>query len=110
MTDTPSRPPRPGLAQLLIDNKLISEAQADLAVIDQEITGMGFDEVVLLRGWIDRETLYKVAPWLNAPASAASQAASNEIMELGTSIGTTYQENLKVYRRLIEKILGKGWD
>jgi hypothetical protein len=29
---------------------------------------------------------------------------------LSTSIGTTYQENLKVYRRLIEKILGKGWD
>jgi hypothetical protein len=110
MTEAPSRPPRPGLAQLLIDNKLISEAQADLAAIDQEITGMSFDEVVLLRGWVDRETLIKIAPWLNAPANAASQAESQQIMELGTSIGTHYQENLKVYRRLMEKILGKGWD
>lgn len=96
---------RPGLAQLLIDQKLISEAQADLAVADQEITGLSFDEVLLLRGWLDRDTLYKVAPWLNAP-----QNPTNEILELSTSIGSTYQENLKVYRRLIEKILGKGWD
>jgi hypothetical protein len=96
---------RPGLAQLLIENKLISEAQADLAVGDQEITGMSFDEVLLLRGWIDKDTLYKFAPWLNAPVNPSS-----EIIEIGTSIGTTYQENLKVYRRLIEKILGKGWE
>jgi hypothetical protein len=96
---------RPGLAQLLIDSKLISEAQADLAVADQEITGLSFDEVLLLRGWVDKETLFRVAPWLNAPDNPTS-----EILELSTSIGTTYQENLKVYRRLIEKILGKGWD
>jgi hypothetical protein len=102
MTDS-SR--RPGLAQLLIENKLISEAQADLAVADQEITGLSFDEVLLLRGWVDKETLFKIAPWLNAPSSN-----TNDIIELSTSIGTTYQENLKVYRRLIEKILGKGWD
>lgn len=96
---------RPGLAQLLIDSKLLSEAQADLAVADQEITGLSFDEVLLLRGWVDKETLFRVAPWLNAPDNPTS-----EILELSTSIGTTYQENLKVYRRLIEKILGKGWD
>jgi hypothetical protein len=96
---------RPGLAQLLIDSKLISEAQADLAVADQDITGLSFDEVLLLRGWVDKETLFRVAPWLNAPQSPGS-----DIIELSTSIGTTYQENLKVYRRLIEKILGKGWD
>jgi hypothetical protein len=105
MTDTGASRGRPGLAQLLIENKLISEAQADLAVADQEITGLSFDEVLLLRGWVDKDTLFKLAPWLNAPANP-----SNEILELGTSIGTTYQENLKVYRRLIEKILGKGWD
>lgn len=105
MTEAASSNPRPSLAQLLIENKLISEAQADLAVGDQEITGMSFDEVLLLRGWIDRETLYKVAPWLNQHHTEAS-----EIMELSTSIGTTYQENLKVYRRLMEKIIGKGWD
>ena len=105
MTDSGASRVRPGLAQLLIDNKLISEAQADLAVADQEITGLSFDEVLLLRGWVDKETLFRVAPWLNAPANP-----SNEILELSTSIGTTYQENLKVYRRLIEKILGKGWD
>jgi hypothetical protein len=106
MTESGSRSARPGLAQLLIENKLISEAQADLAVGDQEITGMSFDEVLLLRGWIDRDTLYKIAPWLKS----GPQNANSEILEISTSIGTSYQENLKVYRRLIEKILGKGWD
>jgi hypothetical protein len=105
MTETDSSLARPGLAKLLIDAKLISEAQADLAVQDQEITGLGFDEVLLLRGWVDKDTLYKVAPWLNTPQNPAA-----DIIELSTSIGTTYQENLKVYRRLMEKILGKGWD
>ena len=96
---------RPGLAQLLIENKVISEAQADLAVADQDITGLSFDEVLILRGWIDKETLYKVAPWLSAAPNPNS-----EMIELSTSIGNDYTENLKVYRRLIEKILGKGWD
>jgi hypothetical protein len=105
MSDSGPGRGRPGLAQLLIDQNVISEAQADLAVADQEITGLSFDEVLLLRGWVDKDTLFKVAPWLNAP-----QNPSNEILELSTSIGSTYQENLKVYRRLIEKILGKGWD
>lgn len=105
MNDPGASRGRPGLAQLLIENKLISEAQADLAVADQEITGLSFDEVLLLRGWVDKETLFRIAPWLNAPQNPA-----NEIIELSTSIGTSYQENLKVYRRLIEKILGKGWD
>ncbi len=105
MTDQSENRGRPGLAQLLIDGKLLSEAQADLAVADQEITGLSFDEVLLLRGWIDKDTLFRIAPWLNAPHNA-----SNEILELSVSIGTTYQENLIVYRRLIEKILGKGWD
>ena len=105
MTESAQRPTRPGLAQLLIDSKVISEAQADLAVGDQEITGLNFDEVLLLRGWIDKDTLYKLAPWLGVP-----QNPTGDILELGTSVGTNYQENLKVYRRLIEKILGKGWD
>lgn len=105
MTESASSSQRPGLAKLLIESKLISEAQADLAVADQEITGMTFDEVLLLRGWVDKDTLLKVAPWLDAPADT-----SHDILELSTSIGATYQENLKVYRRLIEKILGKGWD
>lgn len=95
----------PGLAKLLIDSKLLSEAQADLALADQEITGLSFDEVLLLRGWIDKETLYRIAPWLNTP-----QTPINDISELDTLPGAIYQENLKIYRHLIEKILGKGWD
>jgi hypothetical protein len=105
MTESASRNTRPGLAQLLIEKQLISEAQADLAVGDQEITGMSFDEVLLLRGWVDKETLYKLAPWLTE-----AKSVDKEIIQISTSIGTHYQENLKVYRRLIEKILGKGWD
>lgn len=106
MTESTQRPSRPGLAQLLIDSKLISEAQADLAMGDQEITGLSFDEVLLLRGWVNKDTLFKIAPWLNTPQGSGDEL----LVELSTSVGTSYQENLKVYRRLIEKILGKGWD
>lgn len=98
-------PGRPGLTQLLIDNNIISEAQADLAVADQEITGLSMEEVLILRGWVDRETLYKLAPWLKASAKP-----EQELLDISTSIGSSYTENVKVYRRLIEKILGRGYE
>lgn len=98
-------PGRPGLAQLLIDNNIISDAQADLAAADQEITGLSMEEVLTLRGWVDRETLYKLAPWLKNSAKP-----QQELLDISTSIGSSYQENVKVYRRLIEKILGRGYE
>ena len=98
-------PNRPPLAQSLLDKKIISEAQADLAVADQETTGLSLDEVFLLRGWIDKETLYKLTSDLTPPSSTTSEPP-----EVPPSISASYEENLKAYRNLIRKILGGGWD
>src|SRR5689334_5488237 len=53
------------LIQVLLDNKVIGEAQAQVALKDQEMTGMPLDEVLIARRWVTRETLLQHAPWLN---------------------------------------------
>jgi hypothetical protein len=97
---------RPGLEKILIDNKIISRAQADVALADQEMTGMSFEEVVLIRGWVDKATLYKLAPWLSA--ANESNQSQNKVVESEKPANSNYQENLATYRQLMEKILGKN--
>ncbi len=53
-----------GLADLLLDNKLLSLAQIELAIADQEMNDIPLDEILLVRGWITLEKLHEIAPWL----------------------------------------------
>ena len=92
------------LIKLLIENKVISSAQAQLAMADQEVTGMTFDEVLLARRWVDEATLERLAPWLSKAKSAGTAK-----LNISPPSGD-YEENLKHYRRLMEQILGEGWD
>lgn len=52
------------LAYLLVDLNILSPAQLELALADQEINEIGLEEVVLARGWITQAKLYTIAPWL----------------------------------------------
>lgn len=69
------------LADLLIEQELLSAAQAELAVADQEINDIPLEEILLVRGWITEEKLYGVAPWLKpgskekAPWESGAQEA-----------------------------------
>lgn len=91
------------LLQLLLDQKLISLAQAQLAQADQEVTGLTLEDIVLARGWISEEVLEQLLPKDNSPPAATDVVA----FQPGSR---TYDQNLKDYRRLMEKILGTAWD
>ncbi|HEY9868835.1 MAG TPA: hypothetical protein V6D08_06695 [Candidatus Obscuribacterales bacterium] len=94
---------RQELARKLIEQNIVSAAQVQLALADQEVSGMTFEEVLLARHWIDEATLERLAPWVkNAP--------QERVEDIVTSLSDDYDENLRQYRRLMEKILGTSWD
>lgn len=77
VTDTAEHKKRMAqLIRLLIEQRVISSAQAELAVADQQLTGMDFDEVLLARRWVSEGTLYQLAPWLLEEKE--SESASKE--------------------------------
>jgi hypothetical protein len=94
---------RQDLARQLVELNFLSAAQAQLALADQEVTGMSFEEVLLARHWVDPATLEKLAPWLN-------EAPAEEPSALTAPASDDYEQNLQHYRRLIEKILGTSWE
>lgn len=52
------------LAEVLVHLGLVSGSQMELALADHEVSGMPLEEIVTVRGWVDFDTLYAVAPWL----------------------------------------------
>lgn len=59
------------LAELLVQNNLLSPAQIELALTDVEIQDLSLEEVLFLRGWVKEEAVYALAPWL-VPGSKLS--------------------------------------
>ncbi|NJM67441.1 MAG: hypothetical protein HC851_18090 [Acaryochloris sp. RU_4_1] len=45
------------LGSYLIDAGLLTESQVDVALSDQEATGMRFGDILVERGWIKRQTI-----------------------------------------------------
>lgn len=45
------------LGSYLIDAGLLSESQVDVALNDQQATGMRFGDILVERGWIKRQTI-----------------------------------------------------
>lgn len=91
------------LLAILLEQKLISPAQAQLLLADQEVTGMTVDEVVLARGWITEEKLDEIAPWRKEPVE------SKDVLHVSAG-SKEYQHNFDQYRALMESILGMSWD
>lgn len=90
------------LLNMLVERKIISAGQADVARADMQVSGMPIDEVLIARRWVTEDTLSQVAPWLKekpAPKEAAAPAAGEG--------NNSYQENLKKYRDLMHEILGE---
>jgi hypothetical protein len=94
---------RQELARKLIEQNIVSAAQVQLALADQEVSGMTFEEVLLARHWIDESTLERLAPWVRS-------APQERVEDIVTAVSDDYDENLRQYRRLMEKILGTSWD
>lgn len=67
----------PSLADLLLDKNLLSIAQIELAIADQEINDLPLEEILIVRGWMTREKIYEIAPWLK-PGAAKPAAKKSE--------------------------------
>ena len=96
------------LIQVLIDEKLISAAQAELAKSDGEVSGMTLAEVLLARRWVNEQTLARVAPWLNEAQSAPVVVTAAEDRDSNSHGDVVYQQNLKRYRQLMHTILDEA--
>jgi hypothetical protein len=89
---------KPDLLSILVLNKVISQAQAQLVRTDIEVTGMLTEDILLARRWVKPETLFELAPWLSQ-STDRSHGNENEPRE--------YRENLRRYRQFTNEILGE---
>ena len=96
------------LIKKLLDQKLISAPQAEIAKADAEITGMTVDEVLIARRWVQEEALFRLAPWLRASdrpeSTSETHAVENRASDWQSS--DDFDDNLQKYRDLMEAILG----
>jgi hypothetical protein len=90
------------LLRALLENKVISKAQADLVVTDHEATGMNIEDILLARRWVSEEILGRYAPWI----LSASESGPHNSHDVGST--ASYEENLKKYRLLLAEILGES--
>lgn len=84
------------LLRTLVDNKVISQAQANLVTSDHEATGMNVEDILLARRWVTEDALNEHAPWLKE--DQATKPAPTQ----------SYEENLRKYRLLLAELLGES--
>jgi hypothetical protein len=98
-TEKPGSDKHPDLLSILVQNKIISQAQAQLVKTDIEVTGMLTEDILLARRWVKPEMLFELAPWLGQQEGERAGGNDNEPRE--------YKENLKRYRQFTNEILGE---
>jgi hypothetical protein len=135
VSQAPDRQKFDELLKLLVEQKIISAPQVDIARADAEVTGMPLDEVLIARRWVTEEKLYTLAPWLRQPlgttasqtpspdnnSASATPAVRTDLQEKptkaeaavqppedGKTSSTDFDENLRKYRELMSEILGEA--
>ncbi|HEY9785638.1 MAG TPA: hypothetical protein V6D17_09575 [Candidatus Obscuribacterales bacterium] len=86
------------LLKILVERKIISEYQAQVASSDHEAMGISVADALMAHGWIKEESLKEVAPWLHAVDESKPAAGED----------ATYNENLKRYRQIMSDVLGEN--
>jgi len=99
VTDPKTSEETPDLLNILVQNKVISQAQAQLVKTDIEVTGMLTEDILLARRWVKPETLFELAPWLKSETERAVKAEHDP---------REYKDNLRKYRELTNEILGEA--
>lgn len=103
------------LIKKLLEQKFISAPQAEIAKSDAEVTGMGIDEVLIARRWVQEETIARLVPGLYAKSTdagkeSASAAAEPPVDNRASDWQSSddFEDNLQKYRDLMETILGES--
>ncbi|MCM1984741.1 hypothetical protein [Lyngbya confervoides] len=69
------------LGSYLVESGLLSESQIEVALADQQLTGMRFGEVVVRRGWIKEETVEYFMKKVVEPERSASTGQAGAYLE-----------------------------
>ncbi|MDX2106482.1 MAG: hypothetical protein SFY67_08775 [Candidatus Melainabacteria bacterium] len=91
--------PSKDLLDLLVESKVISQAQASLVRTDHEATGMSFEEILVARSWVSESKLSELRP---------NSSKTQDVSDASTRKPVSYQENLKRYRQIMAEILGES--
>lgn len=100
---------------LLIEKRLITPAQAELARSQSVATGISPREFLVKNGWVNDATLKEIAPWVFKELTAEKQrhdtVETNESL-LANTAGSSddYEKNLARYRAILKDILGPDVD
>ena len=96
---------------LLIEKRVITPAQAELARTQSTATGVTVGEFLITSGWVAEATLRIYAPWYFKEHSNEKQrqdtVETNESLLANTSGSSDdYEKNLARYRAILKDILG----
>lgn len=99
------------LLNLLIEKRVITPAQAELARSQSAATGVSPREFLVKNGWVNESTLKELAPWIYKEPTADKQrqdtVETNESLLANTSGSSDdYEKNLARYRAILKDILG----
>ncbi|MEY2978348.1 MAG: hypothetical protein ACO3NK_13230 [Prochlorotrichaceae cyanobacterium] len=76
---------RKPLGRYLVEAGLLSQAQLDIALRDQEYSGYPLGEILVLRGWVQQSVIDLVVQKLQ-PVSDASQSELRIVIEHGHTL------------------------
>lgn len=74
------------LGNYLMEAGLLTSAQIEVALADQQITGMRLGEVLVRRGWVKEETIEYLMQKVILPERTSSQDQSTSYMELSRKL------------------------
>jgi hypothetical protein len=99
------------LLNLLIEKRVITPAQAELARSQTVATGISAGDFLVKNGWVPEATLRHLAPWIFKEQSAEKRrqdTVDNNESLLDGRAGSCddYDKNLARYRAILKDILG----
>lgn len=74
------------LGNYLMEAGLLTQSQLEVALADQQITGMRLGEVLVRRGWVKEETIEYLMQKVILPERSFSQAQSSSYVELSRKL------------------------
>ncbi len=84
------------LLATLVENKIITAAQAEVVRYDFTSMGVPSWESLTVRGWVAQQVLVEQAPWLGKSLTEDSAKASER---------SIYEQNLRRYENLMREIV-----
>jgi hypothetical protein len=106
LADKKPGPTEEELLALLLERKILSGAQAEVAKMDSASSGLSYADVLLARKWITEEDLNEFYP--SAGPTNARDAANGQARK-GDKGEATYEDNLQKYKQLLTKIMGGSY-